>query len=181
MATKVPTAKLRGPFQKLIDKLKVVEFDEVPFSKGSKTGLQPNAHYKHGKNVPGKPKYEYVTDDKGRIVGAYTDDLKLKPAGQKRGPHDRRTPGKRPGDDAGHIFADQFDGAGDKGNLVSQLGTLNKGAWKDMEEEWADAIRAGKKVEVRIDINYAGDDLRPSDFLVEYVVDGEEFVREFVN
>lgn len=180
-ATRVPAAKLRGPFKALLEKLKVVDFDHVKYSKATETGLNPSTHYRYGKSGVGKPRYEYVTDEKGRIRSAYTDDLKLKPEGQKRGSHNAKTPGKLDGDDAGHLFADQFDGAGGKGNLVSQLSELNQGAWKNMETEWADALRSGKHVEVRIDVGY-GDGVRPTDFKVEYAIDGGKTItRRFLN
>ena len=172
MATKVPTAKLRGPFKALVEKLKVVEFDAAKFNKNTVGGLEPNMYYKAGKNKPGKPKYEYVTDDKGRIKAAYAENLHLKPEGQKRGPHNSKSPGKRPGDDAGHMFADQFDGSGGLDNIVSQARELNQGAWRDMETDWADALREGKQVEVFIDIDY-GDGARPTGFTVHSVVGGK--------
>lgn len=172
MATKVPTAKLRGPFRKLVDKLKVVEFDKAKFNSSTLGGLEPNMYYRAGKNVPGKPRYEYVTDSKGRITGAYTDDLKLKPQGQKRGSHNSKSKGKLDGDDAGHLFADQFDGSGGLDNIVSQARDLNQGAWKDMEESWADAIRSGKKVEVFTEVKY-GDGARPTGFTVKTVIGGK--------
>lgn len=181
MATRVPTAKLRGPFKKLVDKLKVVEFDKAKYNRSTLGGLEPNMYYKAGKNTHGKPRYEYVTDDKGRIKGAYTDNLHLKPEGQKRGSHNSRSRGKQDGDDAGHLFADQFDGSGGLDNIVSQARDLNQGAWKNMEESWADAINDGKTVEVFTEINY-GDGARPTGFTVKTVIDGvTQPIRKFPN
>ena len=48
---------------------------------------------------------------------------------------------------------------------------MNQGAWKDMEADWADALREGKQVEVFIDIDY-GDCARPTGFDVTYLIDG---------
>ena len=69
------------------------------------------------------------------------------------------------------MFADQFDGSGGLDNIVSQARELNQGAWKDMEEKWADARRDGKQVEALIDIDY-GDGARPTGFTVHSVVGG---------
>ena len=46
------------------------------------------------------------------------------------------------------MLADQFDGSGGLDNIVSQARDLNQGAWKDMETDWADALRDGKQVKV---------------------------------
>ncbi|MGA4508503.1 DNA/RNA non-specific endonuclease [Propionibacteriaceae bacterium G1746] len=172
MATKVPSGALRGPFRRLAEKLKVVEFDVRKYNSTTKGGLEPNQYYKTGKTGAGKPKYEYVTDDKGRIRGAYAENLKLKPQGQKRGSHNSKSKGKQAGDDAGHLIADQFDGSGGLDNIVSQARDLNQGAWRNMEEGWADALRAGKKVEVFTEVHYVGDAARPSGFTVRTVIDG---------
>ncbi|MGD8214546.1 DNA/RNA non-specific endonuclease [Aestuariimicrobium sp. Y1814] len=172
MATRVPSAALRGPFRRLAAKLKVVEFNPRRYDAGTKGGLAPNQYYRAGKTGPGKPKYEYVTDDKGRIRGAYAENLQLKPAGQKRGSHNSKSKGKLPGDDAGHLFADQFDGSGGLDNIVSQARDLNQGAWKNMEEGWADALRNGKTVEVFTEVHYVEDAARPSGFTVKTVIDG---------
>ncbi len=111
-ATKQVSTVLHGRFKKIADKLKVTKYDAAPRVRGSETGLGPNAHYSAGKSGPGKPRYEYVTDDQGRIRAAYAQELKLKPEGQPRGWHNSNTPGKLPTDDAGHLFADLFDGSG---------------------------------------------------------------------
>lgn len=146
-------------------------------SRSTETGLAPNQHYSGGKTGKGKPRYEYVTDDKGRIRGAY-GDLKLKPEGQKRGSHNSKPAGKVTGDDAGHLFADRFDGAGGLDNLVAQARDLNQGAWNNMEQKWADALNSGKKVEVFTDVHY-GSGSRPTGFTVRYEIDGEPFKQTF--
>lgn len=146
-------------------------------SRSTETGLAPNQHYSGGKTGKGKPRYEYVTDDKGRIRGAY-GDLKLKPEGQKRGSHNSKPAGKVTGDDAGHLFADRFDGAGGLDNIVAQARELNQGAWKNMEQDWADALNAGKKVEVFTEVHYGGGS-RPTGFTVTYEIDGRRVIQTF--
>lgn len=175
------TAQLRGPFEKLKKYLDVVEFDAPKFNKNTVGGLEPNIYYKAGKDAVGKPKYEYLTDDMGRITAAYAEDLKLKPKGQKRGPHNSKTPGKLTGDDAGHLIADMFDGSGKLDNLVSQKRSINQGDWRKMEESWAKALEEGSNVEVLIEVGYKGADARPSHFDVRYVIDGVESKKRFKN
>jgi filamentous hemagglutinin len=44
---------------------------------------------------------------------------------------------------------------------------LNNGAWKAMEKQLADALKAGKSVSVKVDVGYpAGGGLRPNQFNV---------------
>ena len=86
----------------------------------------------------------------------------------------RNTPGKQPGDHAGHLAGDRFGGSGGLDNLVSQYWLVNLSSYKLLENEWYRAIRDGKTVGVSVCVEYAGDDLRPSAFSIEYTIDGEE-------
>ena len=45
----------------------------------------------------------------------------------------------------------------------------------------ARAIRDGKTVGVSVYVEYAGDDLRPSAFSIEYTIDGEEHSKHITN
>ena len=63
--------------------------------------LKPNQEYTTGENG-----YTYKTDSNGNIVSAHADELKFK-THEGRLKHNFNTPNKLPGDDAGHIFADQ--------------------------------------------------------------------------
>ena len=45
---------------------------------------------------------------------------------------------------------------------------LNLGAWKQMENEWAKALRKGKTVKVYIEPLYDGVDIRPYKCEIEY-------------
>jgi hypothetical protein len=70
---------------------------------------------------------------------------------------------------------DRFGGAKELENLVSLLTDINLSQYKRIENIWAKAIKAGKKVQVQMDIVYNGNDPRPSGFIVNYKIDGEEF------
>jgi predicted ribonuclease toxin of YeeF-YezG toxin-antitoxin module len=138
--------------------------------------LKPNAEY-----TTGEHDYHYKTDDQGRIIHAETDDLKLTDR-DERLPHDSDTPGKQEGDDAGHLIGDRFGGSPEIDNLISQSSDVNRGEYKKMENEWADAIKNGEKVEVKIDVKYEGDDKRPSEIIVQYKIgDGDWEERSFDN
>ena len=64
--------------------------------------LKPNVKYQAGE-------YEYIyeTDNKGRLKEFNAADLKLTER-DSRLPHKSNTPGKEPGDHAGHLAGDRF-------------------------------------------------------------------------
>ena len=93
----------------------------------------------------------------------------------------RNTPGKQSGDHAGHLAGDRFGGTGGLDNLVSQHWLVNLSSYKLLENEWYRAIRDGKTVGVSVYVEYAGDDLRPSAFSIEYTIDGEEHSKHITN
>ena len=100
--------------------------------------LKPNQEYKAGENG-----YTYKTDANGNISSAHADELKFK-THDGRLNHNSNTAGKLPGDDAGHLFADQFGGSPDLDNLVSQRSDLNRAVkntdnYRSMEREWSNA------------------------------------------
>ncbi|NMC40889.1 MAG: hypothetical protein GYA43_06920 [Bacteroidales bacterium] len=76
------------------------------------------------------------------------------------------------GDEGGHLIASIFNGPGEKLNLVPMDGNLNKSLWKQMENDWARALKDGKQVNVKIEPVYKGDSLRPDSFNVTYSIDG---------
>jgi hypothetical protein len=56
------------------------------------------------------------------------------------------------GDDAGHLIGNQFGAPGDQRNLSLQNWIMNRGAgtWHDLEKQWADLLRKGHKVRVKV-------------------------------
>ncbi|EPX1287305.1 DNA/RNA non-specific endonuclease [Escherichia coli] len=76
------------------------------------------------------------------------------------------------GDEGGHLIASIFNGPGEKLNLVPMDGNLNKGVWKQMENTWANALKDGKQVNVKIEPVYTGENKRPDSFSVIYSIDG---------
>lgn len=59
---------------------------------------------------------------------------------------------------------------------------LNRGEWKKMENSWADALKNGKQVNVKIEPVYSGQSGRPSSFNVTYKIGNERPVeRTFIN
>ena len=66
-------------------------------------------------------------------------------------------------------------------NLVSQYWLVNLSSYRKLENDWNKAIQAGKTVDVNVCVEYAGDDLRPSAFSIEYTIDGEEHSKHITN
>ncbi|WP_312009533.1 T7SS effector LXG polymorphic toxin [Shouchella clausii] len=128
--------------------------------------LKPNVKYQAGEY-----NYQYKTDELGRLTDFNADDLKLTKR-DNRLSHKSNTPGKEPGDHAGHLAADRFGGSPDLDNIVSQSSSVNLSKYKKLENQWAKAIEEGKDVSVNVKVNYEGNSLRPSSFDIEYEIDG---------
>lgn len=69
--------------------------------------------------------------------------------------------------------AAQNGGAGEQINYLPQDALLNNGSYKSLENTWAKATAEGKKVDVTIKPIYEGTSKRPSEFRVQYTIDGK--------
>lgn len=128
--------------------------------------LEPDALYRTDTG------YLYHTDGQGR-VSRVEGNLQL--GDGPRNTYQQAVSGREdrlPTDQGGHLIASIFHGPGEQMNLVPQDGNLNMGAWKQMENTWAKALKADLDVQVRIDPVYGGDSLRPTRFDVSYQVEG---------
>lgn len=128
--------------------------------------------------------YKYATDETGRIVSASgvlhlknrEGRLPIRDSIDEIGKGDQKE-----GDDRGHLIGDQFDGANGLENMVAQDAGRNRNDYKNFENELANEVKSGKKVDIEIDVLYNGDLRRPSDLVVSYRIDGNESVRIFPN
>jgi hypothetical protein len=137
-------------------------------------GLKPNAAYildnGHG----------YFTDAAGRVVRAEgVLDLKKMDPNTYQQVMAGRIGGE--GYDGGHLIAKLFGGAGERINLIAQLSSVNRGEFRAMEKEWADAIREGKLVKVEVNPVYQGGLNVPVDTEVRYWIDGVLKEKSFPN
>ncbi|WP_258073244.1 DNA/RNA non-specific endonuclease, partial [Brevibacillus laterosporus] len=144
-----------------------------PFDKTGK--LKPDIRYKTGEYD-----YFYETDKMGRINKFETDNLQLTKREDRLG-HDANTPGKQNGDHAGHLAGDRFGGSPELDNLVSQSSNVNLSKYKKIENQWAKALKNGKKVKTKVEVEYEGNSLRPSKFNVQYEIDGKYFEKSILN
>lgn len=140
--------------------------------------LLPNCTYRLGK-------YVYETDSLGRIVRVTFEQLELK---SRKG----RLPivdslqkiahgFQKPGDDRGHLLADRFKGDNSVANIVAMNSELNQGAYKAMEESWAEAIANGEIVSGTIELVYSGQSFRPDSLEVVYTIGKQLFTMLFEN
>jgi len=151
-----------------------------------KRELKPNIIYQTGE-FP----YLYETDECGRIIKAYAEELKISPikttnSATKKGSrfkHDQKSPGKQEGDHSGHIFGDLFGGSSKIDNLVSQAADVNtirknsniETSYRKIEIEWEKAIKEygnGSVSNVKVEMLYEGNNLKPDKFKVSYDING---------
>lgn len=140
--------------------------------------LLPNITYKLGQ-------YTYQTDALSRIVKVTFEDLTMKNrTGRLPILNTLQEIGRgfqRAGDDRGHLIADRFDGNNTLANIVAMDDELNKGAYKAMEDLWAEAIGNGQQVSGTIELFYSGSSFRPNSFDVAYTIGEELFNMLFSN
>jgi filamentous hemagglutinin len=115
--------------------------------------------------------YVYRTDEAGRI-SEVSGQLDLRTADRNTGPQGRAGRQGVEGDEGGHIITSIFNGPGEMVNLYPQNGNFNRGVWKQLETTWADALREGKSVEVRIQLRYGDDGVRPDRLSATYSIAG---------
>ncbi|MFZ5988015.1 MAG: DNA/RNA non-specific endonuclease [Bacillota bacterium] len=125
--------------------------------------------------------YTYTTDSLGNLK---TAQGKLTLQDAPRNDYAQRVAGRLDRlatDDGGHLIATRFFGSGNLDNLVPMDSNLNRGAWKAMENTWAEALAAGREVTVNIEAIYDGVSQRPTDFIIEYFIDGKYTKVTFEN
>ena len=137
--------------------------------------LLPNTEYMVNRNT-------YRTDEYGRKVECnaepeYTEGGTRNTKEQKESGGEER----QENDDGGHIIAKILGGAEGDENLVPMRRTINRGDYKKMENEIANALQEGKDAAVHIDLKYEGDSQRPSKIRAEYKIDGEKTIAKFDN
>lgn len=90
-------------------------------------------------------------------------------------------PDRRISDDGGHYIAARFNGPREWFNHFAQDASFNRGGYRALEDNWAKAIRSGKRVFVDIVPHYQGTSMRPYKLNVVWYVDGRREAKEFRN
>lgn len=119
-------------------------------------------------NPPGE--YTYTTTEYGKSARGQlqTTDSPQRDSNAQRtaGGEERRGRDDPYGvDDGGHLIGARFAGAPGKENLTAQDRNLNRGAYKSMENEWADRIDKEDKVFVQVDGFNANGGERPTNYM----------------
>ena len=65
--------------------------------------------------------------------------------------------------------------------MYSQTASLNQGAWKQLENLWADAMVKRKDVKIKVNAIFEGSSKRPIGFDVDYWIDGKKYNQPFEN
>lgn len=152
-----------------------VEYGAQYTKVNGKKALKPNVEYKTPEG------YKYETDEKGRIVTAEAN-LELGKvdrnnyAQRKVGGEDRQST-----DDGGHLIASIFKGSGNIDNLVPMNSTLNRSEYKILENTWKKALVEGKEVKVNVKPIYEGKSTRPSEFKINYSINGKKYSERLTN
>ena len=129
--------------------------------------------------------HKHTTDAKGRIK---TVEGELRPDPAKRNKSAQSgvgaDDGRQSSDQGGHLIGSQFGGYRGVENLTpmdKEINNYHKGEWGKMEKRWAEDLKNGKSVKVKIEINYPDDTARAGSFQVTEVVDGSKKVRVIEN
>lgn len=122
--------------------------------------------------------YEYCEDALGKSafgILELTDDPRRNDYAQRiAGGEFRRTD-----DDGGHLIGARFNGSGELENIDAQNSNLNRGAYKSMENEWANALNEGDKVFVNVDTYKQEGIDRPEAYMGYAVFEQEDGDRNF--
>ncbi|HEY0624546.1 LysM peptidoglycan-binding domain-containing protein [Sphingomonas sp.] len=100
------------------------------------------------------------------------DRGEIRPAGR---------PDRRLSDEGGHYIGIRFKAPRDAFNHFAQDTNFNRGAYRRMEDSWAEDLRTGRKVFVTMEPHYIGTSRRPGSITVTWEVDGEKQIRRFPN
>ena len=125
----------------------------------------------------------YKTDELGRVLktNADLDDIVRVRLGNQQIRAVEVKDGVRGVDQGGHIVGSRFFGPGEQINLYPQSANLNQGAWKTMENSWANAMVNGSDVKIEVEAVFSGISKRPDSFKVKYTIDGQPFQENFIN
>lgn len=139
----------------------------------------------------------FETDDKGRVVSAKVDKVKVVDSDKRlrdrnRTPETKNIKDGKENDDGGHLIGDIFGGSSDQINLVPMDKNTNEVAsgsevtgdasYREVEKTIAEAIGEGKEVtDLKVDVIYEGDSSRPIGFVVSVKIDGVDHVYPITN
>lgn len=190
MDKEIAAAKAAGRSAEDIKKLEKARGEQL--AKARKEAAKPKeegVYVKKGRLPPNTTYelngYKYTTDAEGRIKKV---EGKLRLESADRNPYAQRTvgvgDGRLPDDQGGHLIGSQFGGYGGKENLTPMAGEINNyhaGEWGQMEKNWAEQLRAGDSVSVKIDAIYTDSTARASAFKITETINGQSSFKIIKN
>ncbi len=126
--------------------------------------------------------YKYhidVRDRTRRVSGVLT--VTDKPVRSRKSQAQAGGSERRKSDDGGHYVAARFNGPTEAFNHFAQDASFNRGRYRLVEDQWARAKRAGKKVTVWIKPHYDRRSVRPSVIDIGFAIDGIEHSLKLPN
>lgn len=90
-------------------------------------------------------------------------------------------PDRLPTDDGGHYIAHRFNGPSDAFNHFAQDAGVNRGKYRVLEQEWANAQAKGKPVSLAMNISYPKGSRRPDRIRIWSNIGGHLQYNEFDN
>lgn len=128
-----------------------------------------------------KSGYEFSIDAHAR-TRLVSGEIRLQPESRsRRSQANAGIPDRRDSDDGGHFIAARFNGPREWFNHFAQDANFNRGVYRSIEDEWAKAVRAGRRVFVEIVPHYRGVSMRPHRLDIVWFIDGERFYRGLPN
>lgn len=159
-----------------------IESDEVETS-ACESDKQRKEHFETTYSLKSNEQYEvnnysYETDRYGRIKRS-EGTLRLE-EGKRNTAHQIRAGGeyRLENDEGGHLIGRRFGGSEKVDNIVPMDYDVNRYEYKELEDEWADELEKGCKVDVKVRCKYEQESTRPTAFIVKYrVTDPDGFTR----
>lgn len=153
------------------------ETTECAANKQSSTYFESTYHLKSNEQYEVN-NYSYETDRYGRIKRC-EGTLRLE-EGKRNTAHQTRAGGeyRLENDEGGHLIGRRFGGSAKIDNIVPMDYDVNRYEYKELEDDWAEELEKGNKVDVKIRCKYAESSTRPRAFIVKYkVTDSDGFTR----
>lgn len=126
--------------------------------------------------------YTFTTDSEGRTISA-SGKLTIN-LDDKRNMEEKEKVGKgesKEGDDRGHLIAHQFNGSDKMENLVPQNFRINRGAYKNLEDDLRKHLDKGEEVIVTVLPYYNQFKNRPDGIFYSYTINGVSRIVLFPN
>ena len=114
--------------------------------------------------------YNYETDRYGRIKRC-EGTLRLE-EGKRNSAHQLKAGGeyRMENDEGGHLIAKRFGGSEKIDNIVAMDEHVNRVEYRKIENDWANKLKKGNTVDVKILCKYENESTRPTEFIVKYKV-----------